>query len=308
MQKILITGGFGYIGSKLILHLKNKYKFIILEHPNATKPKFLKNVKVIRADITKSSQIKKLRIKNISVVLHLAAQSSGPKSFSIPVEDVKKNLIGTINTINLCKNNKIKRIIYASSFVVYGDSKKQKLDENLKCNPKSVYATTKYASELMLKNYAEPQGINWNILRMYNVYGLGQDLSNPQTLVGIFLKMINETKIIEVKGSLERFRDIIEISDVVSGWEKCIIKGKKNQIYNLGTGKKTTFRKLINTILKVLNKKNLKIVQKGKTMGDVKGSFADLKKIAKDLKFKPKLTLKEGIKQIYDQEILKIKK
>ena len=130
MQKILITGGFGYIGSKLILHLKNKYKFIILEHPNATKPKFLKNVKVIRADITKSSQIKKLRIKNISVVLHLAAQSSGPKSFSIPVEDVKKNLIGTINTINLCKNNKIKRIIYASSFVVYGDSKKQKLDEN----------------------------------------------------------------------------------------------------------------------------------------------------------------------------------
>ena len=103
MQKILITGGFGYIGSKLILHLKNKYKFIILEHPNATKPKFLKNVKVIRADITKSSQIKKLRIKNISVVLHLAAQSSGPKSFSIPVEDVKKNLIGTINTINLCK-------------------------------------------------------------------------------------------------------------------------------------------------------------------------------------------------------------
>ena len=62
MQKILITGGFGYIGSKLILHLKNKYKFIILEHPNATKPKFLKNVKVIRADITKSSQIKKLRI------------------------------------------------------------------------------------------------------------------------------------------------------------------------------------------------------------------------------------------------------
>lgn len=307
MKKILITGGFGYIGSKLAEYFQRKYKVVILEHPKATRPKNLKNVKVLRADITKKTQIEKIKIKNISVVLHLAAQSSGPKSFDIPIEDVKKNLIGTINVINLCKKNNINRIIYASSFVVYGEIKKTKLVEGLSCNPKSVYATNKYASELMLKNYAEPKNINWNILRMFNVYGPGQNISNPQTLVGIFLKMINEKKIIEVKGSLKRFRDIIEISDVIQGWDKCIINGKKNQIYNLGTGKKTTFKELILVIAKIFKKKNLKVIQKGKTIGDLKGSFADLKKIKKDLNFNPKIKLQEGIKRIYEKEILKNK-
>ena len=311
MKKILVTGGFGFIGSRLAIHLtKKKYKVIILEHPNAKEPSNLRKIKTIRVDITDRRKVEKLIVKNVYAILHLAAQSSGPKSFFIPIEDITLNLIGTTNVINLCKKNNIKRIIYASSFVVYGKHKSEKLKETYNCYPESVYATTKHAGELMLKNYAQPHGINWNVIRMYNVYGIGQDISrSDQGLVGIFMNMIKNSSKVEVKGSLSRFRDIINIEDVISGWELCLKKDKKNEIFNLGTGIKTTFRKLINSLVKISNKeKKIKIYERGKTEGDLKGCVADLTKIKKQLNFKPKVSLQAGLKEMWKYEISKKKK
>ena len=304
-KKIIITGGYGYVGAKIANHLKKKYDIIIMEHPKAKKPFFLKDkFKIIKTNIINDKKVKKLRINNIYDVLHLAAQSSGPKSYFIPREDIDKNIIGTLNIINFCEKNKIKKILFASSFVVYGKQNKIKFDEKMDLRPSSVYAMSKSYCELLLKNYAENKGINWNILRMFNVYGDDQNIKNPDVgLVGIFMNLIREKNLIEVKGSLNRFRDLIHIDDVVEAWKKCLDKNYPNEIFNVASGKATKFSTIINELIKIIKpNQNVKVIQKGITYGDLMGSLADVRKAKKYLSFKAKTRLETGLIRMWKNE------
>ena len=134
----------------------------------------------------------KLNFSNVDALIHLAAQSSGPKSFHIPHHDINLNIF--VNIIDLCINNSIKKILFASSFVVYGERTngiEAAIKEDDFCNPKSIYASSKFYCENLLKNYAEPKGLSWNTLRMFNVFGPGQDITKKdQGVVGIFLNML----------------------------------------------------------------------------------------------------------------------
>ena len=128
-----------------------------MEHPNAKSPKELDGLEVLRADITDEESMCQAKLAGVDAVLHFAAQSSGPRSFSVPVLDVKLNVLGTVNVINWCLNNQVERLLFSSSFVVYGDHpERESLDEDVPCKPKSVYATSKMASEYLLMNYAQP--------------------------------------------------------------------------------------------------------------------------------------------------------
>lgn len=221
-MRILLTGGMGYIGSNLLKALlKDGHEVTVLDNI-ADKLKNSKNdFKFIRADITEFTDLQE-SCKNckFDTVLHLAAQSSGPASFKNPELDLKINILGTLNIIRLCDQLKIPRIIFASSFTVYGDNKEhERLFESLPCQPQSLYAVGKLTGEQYLKVYAEKLGITWNALRMFNVYGPGQDLSRKdQGIVSIFLSYIMEGNYIPVQGRLDRFRDLIYIDDVISAW------------------------------------------------------------------------------------------
>ena len=133
---------------------------------------------------------------------------------------------------------------------------------------------------------------------MFNVYGPGQDSKNNFLgMISIFLNMAKKTSEIKVKGSLKRFRDFIYIDDVLDAWHKVFIDRKHyNQIYNVGSGKKTTLKVLFKKISFVLGKK-LKIKEEKGTPGDFLGCYANISKIKKDLKFKPKHNLLVGLKK-----------
>ena len=128
--------------------------------------------------------------------------------------------------------------------------------ENSYCKPNSVYGNSKLSCEHLLRVYAEPNGINWNSLRMFNVYGPGQDITKPdQGLVGIFLNMLLNSNVVDVKGSLDRYRDLVFIDDVIYAWESVLFSGARNLALNVGSGQKTTFLNLINLIAEILGKK-----------------------------------------------------
>ena len=299
MKKILITGGFGFVGSLLVKHfLKKGLEVVVLEHPEASIPKNFEKIEILRADITNESSMELVKYSGIDAVLHLAAQSSGPRSFAIPVKDVQMNILGTLNVINWCLDNDVERLLFASSFVIYGDHpNNEALDETVNCQPKSVYATSKLACEHLLKCYAQPKGIKWNSLRMYNVYGPGQDITKPdQGVVGIFMNMLINSDLINIKGSLDRFRDLIYIDDVIQGWDKCLFSDKHNQAFNLGTGVKTTYNTLIHSIANVLGKADRLIInEEAGTPGDMLGCIADITKIQSELGFQPQVQLDEGL-------------
>ncbi len=308
MKNILITGGLGFVGSYLVNFFhKKKYNIIIIEHPSKKNllKKVPRKIKIIWCDITRFEKLKKIKLQRIDVLLHLAAQSSGPRSFSMPEIDIKLNIIGTLNIIKLCKICKINHLILASSFVVYGDinnkEKKDRVAEDFKTLPGSVYANSKLAAENLLRVYAQPLGIKWNVLRMFNVYGEGQNLeSKDQGIVGIFSGMIINSNQVTVNGKLNRFRDIVNLEDIAKGWELCINKKKYNQIFNLGSGTKTTIKELIFQISKVL-KKNKKLIIKtslNTAKGDMLGCYADLSKVRRLLGYKPSISLESGLKKM----------
>ena len=296
-KKIIITGGLGFIGSSLISKLLPEYRIIILDNSKKRK-KIPKNVEIINCDLTNPKSLNKIKVKNINCLVHLAGQSSGPKSFHIPEEDLRLNLLSTINIVNFCKLKRINKIVFSSTFTVYGDTDRARINEREKCSPKSFYGLSKFASENYLIKLTEKYKLKWNILRFFNVYGPGQDLSRKdQGIVSIFLDLIRNNTVIKVNGSLKRYRDLIYIDDVVDALI-LIIKDNKNynQIYNVGTGKKTTIKKLLQMISKVYDKENtIKIKVLNSTPGDILGCYADLTKIKKDLKFYPKVNLFDGL-------------
>ena len=299
-MKIVITGGCGYLGSNIAKRLLSAgHEILIIENFSTSVRNELKDCQIVKCDITNPKELENLKATGYDVLLHLAAQSSGPKSFDIPDIDIKINILGTLNMINWCRDNDIKRILFASSFVVYGDNTNTEiLSENEICNPKSIYALSKYASEQLLKIYAEPLGIQWNALRMFNIYGPGQDLSrNDQGMVSIFLNIVRNNNYVGVQGSLDRFRDFIYIDDVVQGWELCLLNNEfPNQIYNLGSGVKTHLSSLIDSLIEAYGKTNqVKVEEVGTTPGDIMGCYADIFKISDQLGYKPKFSLEKGI-------------
>jgi len=303
-KKVLITGGYGFIGSCVARHLQSKgTEVVIMEHPNAKSPKGLEGIEILLADITEEESMFQAKLAGVDAVLHFAAQSSGPRSFSVPVLDVKLNVLGTVNLINWCLNNQVERLLFASSFVVYGDHpERESLDEYVPCKPKSVYATSKMASEYLLMNYAQPKGIRWNSLRMFNVYGPGQDITKPdQGVVGIFMNMLLKQNNVQVKGRLDRFRDLIYVDDVVHGWELCLYSEAFDQVLNLGSGKKKTLEELIIAIAHTMGKENnLNIEELAGTQGDMMGCYADLTRIQDAIGFQPQYSLDEGLIKMWD--------
>jgi UDP-glucose 4-epimerase len=304
MKKIVITGGFGFIGARFVKHFQKKnVEVIVMEYPTAMIPEGFPTCDIIRADITERGFIDSLKVSGVDAVLHLAAQSSGPRSFTIPETDIKINVLGTLNTIDWCIKNGIDRFLFASSFVIYGDHpESEMLDEETVCNPKSVYATSKLACEHLLTSYAQVKGVKWSALRMFNVYGPGQDITkSDQGLVGIFMNMLLKQDSVQVKGSLNRFRDLIHVDDVIQGWDLCLYANIYNQSYNLGSGVKTTFIDLIKSIAKVLGKEEIvNIEELPGTPGDMMGCYADIRKISNQLGYKPKNDIQSGLQNMYE--------
>ena len=199
-MKLVITGGFGYVGTYISKHLVSKgHEVIIFDCIDEPSNDIKLGCEWKKCDITNYNTLQSIGIQGVDAVLHLAAQSSGPNSLKMPEEDIKINIIGTLNMIKWCEKNKINRILFASSFVVYGDiAEKPKASENDPCNPKSIYALSKYYCERLLQIYAQSRGINWNILRMFNVFGPGQDMTrDDQGMVSIFLKKVKDSDDLE---------------------------------------------------------------------------------------------------------------
>ena len=301
-MNVVITGGNGFLGSRLAEKFVSKnHNVTILDinkKPIDKNKKYLAKAKFIKADITSLPSLLKAKIKKNSILLHCAGQPSAALSYKEPLGDLRKNILGMVNVIDFAKNKKIKKIIFASTFNVYKENLNiPKLQEDNNCSPKSLYAISKLAAENYLRLYGNHLNIKWNILRMFNIYGPGQDPNNPNLgMINIFLNMARNKSNIVVKGSLKRFRDFIYVDDVIDAWYMLALdKNNYNKVYNLGSGKKVNLKQLLKAISQVLKKKIKVNTTKG-TPGDFLGCYADIRKIKKDLRFIPKTDLHNGLK------------
>lgn len=301
MGKYLVTGGAGFIGSWVARELLEKGNEVTVIDNLTTG--YRDNVPAgsvfIKADCQDPAVYERLKAERFNAVLHIAGQSSGEISFDDPVYDLRTNAESTLLLMRYALDTGAARFIYASTMSVYGAAEDKPVNEEYRRLPESFYGVGKIASEEYMRIY-QKYGIQPTTLRLFNVYGPGQNLENlRQGMVSIFLaQMIRDEKIV-VKGSLERFRDFVYISDVVEAFMTCLSDSNTvGQTFNVATGKKTTVGRLID-MMQELHGKKVPVEVSGSTQGDINGITADISRFRRVSGYEPKVTLKDGLAKMY---------
>ena len=309
-MNILLTGCAGFIGfhtTKLLLnedHIVigvdnlNNYYDVKLKLSRLNQLKYDDKFIFIKSDIQNKNLLKNKKLKQIEIdcVINLAAQAGVRHSLKDPYSYIDSNLMGQLNILEIVKERKIKKFIYASSSSVYGGNKelpfstKQRVD-----NPMSLYAATKKSTELLAECYSKLYKIQCIGLRFFTVYG---PWGRPDMATFIFTKKILEKRKIDIFNFGKMKRDFTYIDDIVNGINGSILYESKKEfyhnVYNLGNNNSEDLLDFIEIIEKNLGikaKRNFLPLQPG----DVPETFAEISQSKKDLKFKPTTKIKDGI-------------
>lgn len=308
MANYLITGIAGFIGSKVAGELQKQGNTILGIDNLSTGDKIMipEGIECIIAGTHEKDVIGALEKLNFDAIIHIAGQSGGEMSYEDPIYDLQANTQSTLLLLDLARKIKCSKVIYASTVSVYGENGITKnLHESNITKPKSFYGVGKLASENYLRIYAEQFGINTISLRLFNTYGPGQNLKNlKQGMASIYLAQAINNSHIHVKGSKDRYRDLIFIDDVVDAFLACLSNHLNgNEVFNICTGIKTTVEDLVFQITQNLNPNQITVSYSGNTPGDVHGYTGDNSRAKEILHWSPKIRLEEGINKMVNWAI-----
>ena len=304
-NKILVTGSAGFIGFHLCNSLLadgynvlgidniNDYYDPMLKQARLEKLKLYENFTFEKIDITDRKIITQVfQSFKPSKVVNLAAQAGVRNSIENPYAYLDSNLIGFLNIIELCRQNKVDGLVYASSSSVYGSNKKIPFSvDDQTDSPLALYGATKKANELIAHAYSHLYNLHTTGLRYFTVYG---PWGRPDMAMFIFTKNIIAGKTIPVFNNGDMKRDFTYIDDIVEGTRAAIDKNYKCKIFNLGNSKSEKLMDMISIIEKETGERviiNFQPIQPG----DVKESFADISESTQKLNFFPKTQISVGI-------------
>ncbi|MFT4848930.1 MAG: UDP-glucose 4-epimerase [Sediminicola sp.] len=304
MKTYLVTGAAGFIGAAVAKALLQIGHQVVTVDNLSTgfKSHIPKGVEFIKGDCQNPKVIDMLHSYSFEAIYHIAGQSSGEVSFENPIYDLQTNGQSALQLLDLARAIGCKKFIYASTMSVYGDTENLPVEEGLIPNPKSFYGVGKLASEHYLKIYNKEFGIATAALRLFNVYGPGQNLTNmKQGMVSIFLAQALQNKHIHVKGSAERFRDFIYIDDVVKAFlrTETVLEKSQHQLFNVCSGVKTTVGELVEAITKQFDTK-ISTKFEGSTPGDQFGIYGNPEKMHDIIDCWDKVKFEDGIKSFFE--------
>jgi len=299
--KYLVTGGAGFIGSNLVKKLLKLNNYVrVVDNFSTGKKENVKeffnnaNFELIEGDISNTTTAKRV-VKNIDFIFHEAAIPSVPRSINNPLTSNKANIDGTLNILIAAKGANVKKLVYASSSSIYGDSIKLPKQENDPINPISPYALTKFAGEKYCQLFDKLYMLPTVCLRYFNVFGPKQDPNSKYSaVIPMFIKSILNDKSPTIYGDGEQSRDFTYIDNVVSANILAMHSNISGEIMNIACGKKTSLNNLLKHINQSINK-NIKPIYKNARSGDVKHSLADISKAKKLINYNPLVDTKKGI-------------
>jgi len=305
-KTVLVTGGAGFIGSHLVERLLDLgAKVIVLDNFSTGKKENLKNVlknknlKIIKCDVNNLRGIKKFFGKNkINYVFHYAAVV-GVKRLEEDPMAILNDIEGIKNILNLSLKHRIKKVVFASSSEVYGEPVSLPEKEEGVHNPRDVYGLVKLIGENLIQVYYQKYKLPACALRFFNVYGPRQNSSPYGFVVGIFMNQVLKGKRPTIFGDGMQTRDFIYIKDnVEAAIEALLNKKTAGQIINIGIGRQTTILDLAERIIRISGK-NLKPKFLPPRKIDIRYRCPDVTKMKKILKFTPRYSLDEGLKETY---------
>lgn len=302
MSSYLVTGGAGFIGAALAMRLLAAgHKVVIVDNLSTG---FRSNVPAgatfIEGDCQDAMLYNALPQRAYAAIFHIAGQSSGEISFDDPVYDLQTNTQSTLHLLQFAKRVDCRRVVYASTMSVYGDQPDFPVAEDAPTTPKSFYGVGKLASEHYLRIYRQ-YGIESAALRLFNVYGPGQNMDNlRQGMVSIYLAQALKNRHIHVRGSADRFRDFVYIDDVVDAFLRFEAQMLgDHQVFNVGTGARTTVQELVERICASLPFA-VDVRYEGNTPGDMFGIRADCQRAASVAGWKARIDLATGLQRMVE--------
>jgi len=301
MEKVIVTGGAGFIGSHLAEELARRgYQVTILDDLSTGEMENIKellkkgSVQFIQDSITNFSLLKEL-FHGAIYVFHQAALPSVPRSVKDPLAASEVNITGTLNVLLAARDNKVRKVVYASSSSVYGDTPTLPKKEDMVPHPQSPYAVSKLAGEHYCRVFQEVYGLATACLRYFNVYGPRQNPdSQYAAVIPRFIRWASEGSPLIIFGDGEQTRDFTFIADAV---EANILAAESNAsgVFNIGRGKSITINELAKLVIK-LTGNNVEPVHQEPREGDIRHSLADISK-AKTLGYEPRYNLEEGLEE-----------
>jgi len=299
MEKAVVTGGAGFIGSHLAEELVGEgYQVTILDDLSAGKRENIevllkrKNVEFILGSITDLPRLQKL-FNGVNYVFHQAAFNSIAGSIADPLPVHEINTGGTLKVLMAAHDNRVKKVVFASSSSVYGNTAGVPQNEAMTPSPLSPYALTKLTGEYYCRIFGQLHGLSTVCLRYFNVYGPRQSAqSQYAAVIPAFIQRIDQNQPPVIFGDGRQSRDFVFVKDVV----RANILAAQNDAegsYNIGSGQGITINQLAATILQLMGK-NLEPVHEDARPGEVAQSLADITQ-AKNFGYEPQWSLKDGL-------------
>jgi UDP-glucuronate 4-epimerase len=306
--KCLVTGAAGFIGSHLSEALIGEGNSVLgvdcltdyypkkIKRSNLSALRKLKGFEFAEADLALAN-LRPL-VKGIDAVFHLAAQPGVRASWGATFSHyVRDNIVATQRLLEALKAEPVKRFVYASSSSIYGESERMPTPEDVTPRPISPYGATKLAAEHLCHVYYKNYDVRAVTLRYFTVYGPRQ---RPDMAFSRFISRISGGEEIEVFGDGEQERDFTFVEDIVAG-NILALGATPGSAYNVGAGKTITVNEVITTMERIIGKK-AKVRRMGPAPGDVRNTSADITRISRDLGYRPRTGLAEGLrKQVEDQ-------
>ena len=299
-MKILITGGAGFIGTKICNKIKDKFEIIVLdnfsEQIHGKNPKLIEGVEYFIGDVTNINDWEKVMLKNPDYIIHLAAETGTGQSMDEITRYINTNVVGTSIMLEfLNKNdNNVKKMILSSTRAVYGDGINSV--NNVDLQPKSVYGLSKLNQEHLIRVSSK---IPYTILRYQNVFGDGQSLHNPYTgIISIFSNLLIKNEPVTIFDNGLPTRDFIYVDDVVDATLECIFNENSNyEIYDIGTGNDSKIIDVAYKLKELLNSNSNILVSDYHRDGDIIHAKGDISKIKNELGWVSKYDLNFGLNE-----------
>ena len=297
-MNFVVTGGAGFIGSHITHHLVEKnYQVTVIDDVNIeTLENFgntIKTVEFKKINILNYEDLRKA-FRNVDGVFHQAALTDVQESFRKPNLYYDVNVKGTENILKIAEEFNFK-VVFASSASVYGNPEKIPIKETAVRKPLNPYGITKLECEKLVEKYSK-RGNQVLTLRYFNVFGKRQTSSYAGVIIR-FLDKIKNKMPPEIFGDGSQTRDFIYVDDILSANLSAMKSDIGNGFFNIGTGVKTSIKDVANLMIE-LSGYSLEPLFKKPVSGDIKQSQADISLANKLLNWKPKITLREGLKNL----------
>lgn len=304
MARYLVTGAAGFIGSSLVRALIARGEKVRGIDNFATGKKeniepIRKQFEFVEGDIRKLEQIR-AACEGVEVVLHQAAIPSVPKSVADPVTSHEANINGTLNVLLAAREAKVRRVVYAASSSVYGETPTLPKVETMSPSPISPYAVQKLCGEHYLTSFYRVYGLETVSLRYFNVFGPYQDPGSMYSgVLAIFCTKMLKGEVPTIHGDGEQSRDFTYIDNTVNGnllAASAPASEVAGKVFNLATGRRITLNETVTILRKITGYKG-EVKHGPERGGDIKHSLADITQAQTHMGYKPTVSFEEGLEK-----------